>query len=108
MYVAIPSPRPSIMLLLPWLPDVLFGYELRLNIFVRNLLIRLPPFLRPKPGKMGAVLVLDAKDGAVKAEYYDVEGETIEMVTAVSERNGKLYLGSLVNQYVGVFTPPGV
>jgi hypothetical protein len=105
VYVAIPTLRPLIMMVLPLLPDIFFGFQISLSTFVRNILIRLPPIMRPKPGKSGAVLVLDATDGSVREEFYDLQGDNVEMVTAVSEKHGKLYLGSLSNSYVGVFDP---
>lgn len=43
-------------------------------------------------------------DGRILRTLQDPGGEVITLITAVTEHNGKLYLGSLHNDYIGVYT----
>ena len=93
VHVAIPSPSPAAIRLLSHLPDWL-------HTAVRSLALRLPPLVKPEP--YGCFVELDYVDGKVRKTYVDEKGEALGMVTSVVERDGKLYLGSLKNDYIGV------
>jgi hypothetical protein len=50
-------------------------------------------------------MVIEVDDnGRIIRTLQDPGGEVVTMITAVTEYNGKLYLGSLHNDYVGVYT----
>jgi len=55
----------------------------------------------PKPKVLGMVVKVD-KDGVPLLSLQDPGGEVIPMVSAVTEHDGKLYLGNLAHSFVGV------
>lgn len=87
-WVALPAlRRPSLDLLhrQPWLKDVL---------------ARLPPLLRPGPGRYGLVLALDS-DGDIITSLQDPQGDHLWGLTSARVHDGELYLGSLYSQRLG-------
>lgn len=83
-WIAVASPRNALVdraSALPWL---------------RRVFVRLPTFLQPKPEHVAHVIGVDA-DGRVVHDLRDPAGSAIATVTSVQERNGRLYLGSLVD-----------
>ncbi|MBZ0272763.1 SMP-30/gluconolactonase/LRE family protein [bacterium] len=62
----------------------------------RRAIVRLPKFLMPGPKRTSRVIGIDA-EGHVVADLFDPKGAKITMVTSVQERNGTLYLGSLID-----------
>lgn len=89
IWIAIPSPRnPVLDRLLP-LPPVL-----------RRLAWALPESLQPAEGRAVRVMAVDA-NGTVMHDVHG-PGDEYHMVTGVREHRGTLYLGSLVEQSVGV------
>jgi len=65
----------------------------------RSLILLLPPFI--KPVKYGCFVTLDL-DGNVITTWLDEEGDIANFVTAVEEKDGKAYLGSLKEDKVVV------
>ncbi len=63
--------------------------------FLRKITFRLPHALMPKPERHGFVLGLDL-DGKVVHNLQDPRGDSFAPVTAATEANGMLYLGSVV------------
>jgi sugar lactone lactonase YvrE len=71
--------------------------------FMRRVVSRLPPALRPGPTSYGFVLGLDA-NGRVVHNLQDPTGEGYSNVTNAVEWNGSLYLGSLSENAIGRVT----
>jgi sugar lactone lactonase YvrE len=81
-WIAIGSPRNPVV-------DRLAGIP-----FFRKVIMRLPEAIQPQPEKTARTIGVDAS-GKVVADLFDPNGEKIFMVTAVVERAGQLYFGSL-------------
>lgn len=62
--------------------------------WLRKLIFRIPPVLRPKPERHPFVLGLDA-DGKVVHNLQDTEGVDFAKTTSAEEAGGWLYVGSL-------------
>lgn len=75
-----------------------------LSQLVRTMLMALPKSLAPPVKKFGGIIEYDLTDGSHR-KILDPKGDTISMLTGVTLQNGKLYLGSLQNDYIGVFDP---
>jgi sugar lactone lactonase YvrE len=73
--------------------------------FWRKALARLPRFALPRPKRAGLVLALDAS-GRVVSSLADPTGTRYANVTNVVERDGWLYLGSLVEPAIGRVRAP--
>jgi hypothetical protein len=73
--------------------------------FWRKALARLPRFALPAPKRAGLVLALDAS-GRVVSSLADPTGARYANVTNVVERDGWLYLGSLVEPAIGRVRAP--
>lgn len=73
--------------------------------WVRKQMAKLPAPLWPKPAPYGLVLELDA-EGNVLRSFHDPGGRTVENVTSVHECDGRLYLGTLQNDYIAQWTLP--
>lgn len=69
--------------------------------FIRKIIARLPDFLKPKPKNYACVFGIN-RDGEVLHNFQDPDGKFAQ-ITCVTERNGKLYFGSLGRNGVGVF-----
>lgn len=68
---------------------------------LKNLMARLPKVLWPKPEPYGLVLKLN-EQGEIVESLQDPSGEHLYAVTSAQEHQGKLYLGSLYNNRIGV------
>lgn len=68
--------------------------------FLRKLLLRLPRSLMPQPVRYGMVLALD-REGRVKENLQDPAGG-YGRISCVVERGGRLYLGSLAEEAMGM------
>jgi len=68
--------------------------------FLRKVFLRLPRFLAPQPQRYGLVLGLD-KEGRVVENLQDPAGG-YGRISCVVEREGRLYLGSLAEDAIGV------
>lgn len=68
--------------------------------FLRSLVVRLPEAMKPKPDKTARAIGVRA-DGTVAYDLFDPLGTRLELVTSVQERDGWLYLGSLIDDVVG-------
>lgn len=66
----------------------------------RQILARLPKFLRPRPQPQGFILGLDLHGKLVEQYQYDGDG-AFGPVTSVREHQGALYLGSLSDRAIG-------
>ncbi|MGD9723790.1 MAG: SMP-30/gluconolactonase/LRE family protein [Pirellulales bacterium] len=73
--------------------------------FFKKLLAKLPGFLWPQPAPYGCVVELDA-DGKIVDSFQDPSGQKLFAVTSAVERDGHLYLGSLLNDRIGKFKLP--
>ena len=90
-WLALPSPRKAdvdAMQSKPWL---------------KRLVARLPPALRPKAVPYGLVLALD-ETGRITASYHDPGGEHLREITSVEEHGDSIYLGTLSNDRIGRLT----
>jgi hypothetical protein len=98
-YVALPSYISPIHKLLSKLPHVL-------DVLLRTLLMSLPRSLAPDKPKYGGILEVDPSTGDFRY-LQDPKGEDITGLTGVTVHGGKLYLGSLENDFIGVYTVEG-
>ncbi len=67
---------------------------------LKNVVAKLPEFLRPKPAPYGLILELD-ENGKVLRSLQDADGNHYPFITSVQEHQGMLYLGSLFNDSIG-------
>lgn len=75
--------------------------EMHPKPLVKKIVTRLPRALWPKPAPYGFVAELD-EQGRILRTLQDPGGEHLSTITSAKELNGKLYLGSLYNDRVGV------
>ncbi|MEX2113840.1 MAG: SMP-30/gluconolactonase/LRE family protein, partial [Pirellulales bacterium] len=68
--------------------------------FAKGVLAKLPRFLWPKPQPYAFVVKLDA-DGKMVDSLQDPTGQRLFAITSAVERDGHLYLGSLLNDRIG-------
>jgi len=92
----------------PPLARALFAIPGRLGTMVRTMTMVIPRNWTPKPEPYGGVAEIqlgdDGKATAIVRMFQDPDGRDASMVTGVTEFGGKLYLGSLHNDYVGVLS----
>ncbi len=69
--------------------------------FMKKVLARLPKFTWPKPAPYGFVIEID-EGGNILRSLQDPGGEHMHTITSVKEIDGKLYMGSLYNDRIGV------
>lgn len=72
---------------------------------VRKLVWAVPDSLRPQQKKVAWVRAIDPTSGTTVHEFYGTP-PGFHMVTGVRERDGKVYLGSLVTRSIAVFDRP--
>ena len=95
-FAAIPSAYSPIHSLYSLLPDPL-------DRIVRVMLMMLPRWLAPPVTKYGGIVEMDP-DTKDYRYIQDPTGQDLAMLTGVTYHNNKLYLGSLENDYIGVYT----
>ena len=95
-YAVIPSAKPSIMNVINALPPFL-------DVHFRTFLMMLPRSLAPEPKRIGCVVEVDPAKGKLLNVFLDPKGDDIADLHGVTVNNQKLYLGSLYNDYVGVY-----
>jgi len=88
IWVALPSPRKAIA-------DVSAAHP-----WMRNLMVRLPRSLWPKPDRYGLVVAID-ENGSLLKSLHDASGDHLRMITSVYPHEGHLYFGSLENDRIG-------
>ena len=93
-WVAIYAPRDKLLDLVAGLP------------FLRQIVMRLPQALMPKPERRGFVLGLDLS-GKVIHNLQDPGGDSFAPITAVKEANGMLYFGSVIRSEFARMPVPG-
>jgi len=76
--------------------------------WLRTLIMILPSSLAPKPQKYGGFLELSplsssSSKSRITRVFQDPTGENISLITGVTEYGGKLYLGGLHQQFIGVY-----
>ena len=62
---------------------------------------KMPRSMWPKPKPYGLVLAIDEHQGIVES-FQDPSGKHLMAITSAEEYDGKLYLGSLHNNRIGV------
>jgi sugar lactone lactonase YvrE len=87
-WVALPTPRISKV------------DEMHPKPWLKNIVSKLPNFLKPKPIEYGFVLGLN-EQGKVIYNLQDTDGKRVKEITSVQEHQGFLYLGSLHNDRIG-------
>lgn len=99
-YAAIPSPKPPIIVILHKLPDYA-------SFILRNLLLQFPSNMlrKIKPVRYGGVAVIrDFGKSSAKMEIIqDPMGKEIGLITGLAVFDRRLYMGSLTNDFVGVY-----
>ena len=92
----------------PATPDLkaLFTIPPLLSRFVRSILMAVPRHLAPTAKTYGGVAVVHPGDEhskpSIQQIYQDPTGVDVSMITGVTEHDGKVYLGSVHNDFVGV------
>jgi adipocyte plasma membrane-associated protein len=92
--VAVPSVAPKAVAVLSNLRPVW------LQTALREVLLKLPPMLNTV--RYACFQKVDYLTGRVLQTYVDEDGEALECVTSVVEKDGKFYLGSLKNHFIAV------
>lgn len=95
-YTPMPSSALPLVKLIAKLPN-------SINVALRNLLMALPRSMAPKVVPYGGVAEIDPINARQTRLFQDPRGEDIGMLTGVTLWDEKLYLGSLHNDYIGVF-----
>lgn len=88
IWIALPTPRKAIA-------DVSAQHA-----WMRNLMVKLPRALWPKPEKYGLAVAVD-ENGKLLRSLHDASGENLRMITSVQAHEGHLYFGSLSNDRIG-------
>jgi len=94
-YTPMPSSVLPLMKLIAKLPN-------SINMALRNIIMVLPRSVAPKIVPYGGVVEIDPGNGQTRL-LQDPRGEDIGMLTGVTLWDEKLYLGSLHNDYIGVY-----
>ena len=98
-YVAITSPISPLV-------RAIFGMPTWLSRPIRSFLLMIPRTWAPKEKRYGGAAEIHPGNENSPARiiriFQDPDGRDISTVTGVTEHNGKLYLGSLHGNYVGV------
>ena len=94
-YTPMPSSVLPLMKLIAKLPN-------SINMALRNIIMVLPRSMAPKIVPNGGVVEIDPRNGQTRL-LQDPRGEDIGMLTGVTLWDEKLYLGSLHNDYIGVY-----
>lgn len=68
--------------------------------WLKNQVAKLPKWVQPNPEPYGLVLAFDG-DGKLLGSLHDTDGDTLQMVTSVKQRQDALYFGSLYNDRIG-------
>jgi len=96
-YAAMPSPKIPLI-------NILNAVPASISMFLRTLLLQLPAsaFGAIKPVNYGGVAKIRTRSGDVSI-LQDPKGEEIGLITGLTVFDKKLYMGSLVNDFVGVY-----
>jgi hypothetical protein len=73
------------------------------DLVLRTMLLMIPKQLAPKTVPYGGITVIDPETSSYVGLIQDPDGSEIAEVTAVTVHDNKLYLGSLHNDFVGVY-----
>lgn len=99
-FVAIPTS-------IPLLPKIIYSLPSFIGKRLRSLLMLLPRTWTPKPERYGAFAEIHPGDEqsapSIKRIVQDPDGIDMDMITGVTEYNGKLYLASLSHNVIGVY-----
>mmetsp|Transcript_13703 Transcript_13703/g.43321 ORF Transcript_13703/g.43321 Transcript_13703/m.43321 type:complete len:253 (-) Transcript_13703:65-823(-) len=68
----------------------------------RQLVTWLPESFHPAPSSVGMVIQV-TPEGAVRRCLQDPTGSQVKMITSVAESHGRLYMGSVSENYIAVF-----
>ena len=96
-YAAMPSPKIPLI-------NILNAVPASISMFLRTLLLQLPAsaFGAIKPVKYGGVARIHTRSGDMSI-LQDPKGEEIGLITGLTVFDKKLYMGSLKNDFVGVY-----
>jgi hypothetical protein len=72
--------------------------------FAKALLMLIPKEFAPHVRPYGGITVVDGATGTFIQSIEDPSGKDIDKITGVTVHNNKLYLGSLENNYIGVYS----
>lgn len=81
-----------------------FNLPLPINLFVRTLLMTLPKRLLPNTKPYSCVAILDPDTNSLVDLLQDPRGKDLTTMTGITFYKNKLYLGSLHNDYIGVYS----
>jgi len=95
-YVVIPSAKPSIL-------NLVYAFPPTIDRILRGLAMAVPKSLSPKPKKYGCVVEISPESNKILRILQDPKGDDIAHLYGVTVYDGKLYFGSLVNDYIGVY-----
>jgi hypothetical protein len=71
--------------------------------FLRKIIFRLPKFFQPAPERYSFVVALDSQ-GKVVDNLQNGSSDCYAQIANVVERDGKLYLGSIGEDTIGVYS----
>eukprot|EP00565_Helicotheca_tamesis_P004033 CAMPEP_0185732724 /NCGR_PEP_ID=MMETSP1171-20130828/17310_1 /TAXON_ID=374046 /ORGANISM="Helicotheca tamensis, Strain CCMP826" /LENGTH=416 /DNA_ID=CAMNT_0028402291 /DNA_START=33 /DNA_END=1283 /DNA_ORIENTATION=+ len=87
--------------------DAIFAFPPPFDKFLRTFITALPQSITPGPKPYGGVFEIALGDDMNPAEFsrifQDPNGQDIGFLTSATEHQGRLYLGSLENDFIGVY-----
>jgi hypothetical protein len=81
----------------------LFSLPHPIDWIFRSLLVMLPKELLPKIEPYGGITIVDAASSRYMGLLQDPSGEDIAHITGVTVHDNKIFLGSLENDFIGVY-----
>mmetsp|Transcript_17326 Transcript_17326/g.26485 ORF Transcript_17326/g.26485 Transcript_17326/m.26485 type:complete len:428 (+) Transcript_17326:41-1324(+) len=95
-YAALPTAQPLAVAIMFSLPSFI-------ERPLRSLLMSMHPKLAPPTKPYGGFIEIDVSDRSIKRVIQDPSGQDIRAITGVTVHEDKIYLGSLENDFIGVY-----
>jgi len=87
----------------PSILNLVYAFPPTIDRILRGLAMAVPKSLSPKPKKYGCVVEISPESNKILRILQDPKGDDIAHLYGVTVYDGKLYFGSLVNDYIGVY-----
>ncbi len=68
--------------------------------WLKNIVVKLPTFMRPQPAPYGLVLAI-SEQGKIVRSLHDIDGKHLTEITSVQQHDSQLYFGTLSNNRIG-------
>ncbi len=74
------------------------------NPLKKNIVAKLPKFMKPKPKRYGLIIAIN-EEGKIVRSLHDIDGNHVSQITSVQPHKGWLYLGTLHGERIGRVRP---